>query len=742
VPKKNQIKAEDRGEFKSLDQEPGTDPSIHKDAPNVHNEEPNKEVIPETEVVIEEPKKPKDLDEVLNGPMKYIVDPHDAIERVEGLVNKIGESRPDLKNEVDQLKTQVESLEKKMASPTLITTEESAENKAPTQDIQPGQLVKVNLEEGVHNGQVVSKNEDGTYLIKTDKNMTLSNVPDTSIEVVKQQEAEGFMSLPASLKEDSVSAPKNTAKVKMAIKARAAIKAKQAIKAESMTVSEFEFESLGVNDPQYSPGMSSSGWDGVYIGIGDSQKESLEDAVEQAANSGCVFTPAIETEIDKQIDAASAENAVEKLLRGEISHAQLYAKAHEALGKEVDDSAIEKHISENEESLKDKVLEDLMQESEMHYYSAFKVKTKGNEGVEASKRDAKISCHGKVINASKLEKDSTLKAFMKGFTMKANEEAKWELAVAESEASKASDKATEGIKDLEKGKESAAESDAGAARDAASNSKEAAEKARKEIMNNTDVKASAFDKIEELELGGGMLARRKKGKKDAEGKEESTIEIVDKEGKVKDTLPDAFGEDTVSIIKLLRKMYEITEKDDKAEGKEDKEPKESKEPKEPKEPKENKDSEISEKPKALPKVEKEESKEEKEKLEAAQKAMENRIVAAREVVNHLVQTGHLQADNAQVNRHLLAGVGTLQAAQAAAMKAAIDHKIMALLAMPEAELHGIRASLHSITAKQVTVQASKEGLSPLMLGNLRVQASQPQAPAFSLGDAFSRGGIR
>jgi hypothetical protein len=227
-----------------------------------------------------------------------------------------------------------------------------------------------------------------------------------------------------------------------------------------------------------------------------------------------------------------------------------------------------------------------------------------------------------------------------------------------------------------------------------------------EIKASAKVEASAFDQIPELDIGGGMQARRKKGEK-KDGAEGSQIEVVDKDGKVVATYPDAFGDDTVMIIKFLRQVLDIKETDDKKAGKAD-------EPKgEGKKKDESKSAE--DKPVVLPDTEKdskpkkgEDKDEKKAELEARAKWMEARLSDARFVVEEMLRKGHVMADQADIDAELLNGK-TLTQAQVVASRKAVDRKVMDLLSKPETELRVIKASLSHLQVRQVRVQASEGG---------------------------------
>jgi len=224
------------------------------------------------------------------------------------------------------------------------------------------------------------------------------------------------------------------------------------------------------------------------------------------------------------------------------------------------------------------------------------------------------------------------------------------------------------------------------------------------------VEASAFDQIPELEIGGGYKARRKKDGKAKEGEEPvEEIEVLDKDGKVVETYPDAFGDDTVMIIKFLRKVMDITETDDKKAGKA-----------EAKEAKEEKVDKAEDKPKALPDAEPKKDKDseskkdtekdkDSEELKARAAWMERRVEDCREVVTAMLRKGHVVASQDDIDSELLKG-NTLRQAQEVAARKAVDREVMRLLAKPEAELQIIKASLPHLAVRQMKVQASVGGL--------------------------------
>lgn len=307
------------------------------------------------------------------------------------------------------------------------------------------------------------------------------------------------------------------------------------------------------------------------------------------------------------------------------------------------------------------------------------------------------------------------------------------------------------------------------------------------------VTASAFDEIKELELGNGWILRRKKGSKKGESDEPKPkgdkkdeapkpdkkdeakpveaglraaddkgekfegpmIEVVSPDGKVKDTLPDAFGNDTVAIIKLFQTLYpETTKKGGAGEGKDkggepkgDAADKKNDKDKGDDKGKSKKDDEpsLESKPKALPAAPMVEvSEKEAKELEAAQKQLEQRIHQVRAIVTVLVEKNHVVADQKDIDEILMAqtkGKESLEAAMDAALSRAADRKFKELLATPEADLMLIKASLPNLPtrATQIRVQASQEGLDPV--DSLSVQAQKiAQHGGYSVGDVFALGG--
>jgi hypothetical protein len=69
-------------------------------------------------------------------------------------------------------------------------------------------------------------------------------------------------------------------------------------------VESFEFVDHGIEHEQYFQGCGSGSFDAVYTGIGNSLKEAMEDATNQAFCSDLSFPPDVEKDIDREISEA------------------------------------------------------------------------------------------------------------------------------------------------------------------------------------------------------------------------------------------------------------------------------------------------------------------------------------------------------------------------------------------------------------------------------------------------------
>lgn len=251
--------------------------------------------------------------------------------------------------------------------------------------------------------------------------------------------------------------------------------------------------------------------------------------------------------------------------------------------------------------------------------------------------------------------------------------------------------------------------------------------------------------------------KEEKGEKKEKKSSGGTIEIV-KDGEVIDEFPDAFGDDSVAIIKFFRTLYNIDEKADKKAA--EKEPK-----------KEEKGEKLEDKPLALPKVEepkepkadkKEEAPipamapaaqtenfvkvtaDEQKKLDDAKAFFEKRIQTCREIVAAMVEKNHVVAEQNDIDAFLIQGK-SFEASIDEALKASADRKFKELLSYPDAELLTLRASLPSLKMRTaaVDIQASKEtngGQSLMELSILASAGSGDKKDAqFSIGAAFGGG---
>jgi hypothetical protein len=248
-----------------------------------------------------------------------------------------------------------------------------------------------------------------------------------------------------------------------------------------------------------------------------------------------------------------------------------------------------------------------------------------------------------------------------------------------------------------------------------------------------DLKASAFDKLEDIDLGGGMKARKKKGKAEGSDKEEAQIEIVDSEGKVVDTYPDAFGDDSVSIIKFFRKVLDIKEGDDKTAAKKDEKGGEEK-------PKEG--PPASDKPQGLPAVDEKKKAEEKEQMEASRRQFEAHLGMARFTAAALLRKGHITASQVVIDT-LLLEKKSLPEAQEAAGNMAIEAKVLELVAMTHEKLSVLHASLDRLDAVKVTASSQQSGGLPIgVYASLASVSAAAVENAPGLGAAFGVGAKR
>lgn len=222
------------------------------------------------------------------------------------------------------------------------------------------------------------------------------------------------------------------------------------------------------------------------------------------------------------------------------------------------------------------------------------------------------------------------------------------------------------------------------------------------IEASVETVASAFDKLKEkIILGQGFEAH-----KDVESKE---VVVTDKDGKEVKRLPDGFGDDVPTIIKLLQAVMGIKLEDDKE--KEEVKPEVKEEPKP--EPKEEVKEEPKEEPKEFPK-EKEASKEEislqkraadLEKKEAELTAREEKLASnkfgqavkarterCKTIVESMLERGMIEAQDADINAALEEDMELL-AAREQALQVAINRQMRDLVAMDDASLEKFAESV-------------------------------------------------
>ena len=249
------------------------------------------------------------------------------------------------------------------------------------------------------------------------------------------------------------------------------------------------------------------------------------------------------------------------------------------------------------------------------------------------------------------------------------------------------------------------------------------------------IQASIFTKLDTpLEIGGGYTAQGK-------GKEDTlkTVVIKDKNGKEISEYPDAFGDDSVAVIKLLRQIEDIKEEDDKKapdldidNKKSDKKLSalpETKEEKSSKRKKEEKKEDSKDEDKETP------------ELAASKKFFESRLAMAREIVAERVRKRYVVAEQDDIDTLLYSGL-SLEASVNGALTQAVERDLFRVLSLPDAELPLIRASLSGLKVKATKVDdtVSINGGLPFLGGiALRVQASAPGKASVDIGTAMSAG---
>jgi hypothetical protein len=164
------------------------------------------------------------------------------------------------------------------------------------------------------------------------------------------------------------------------------------------------------------------------------------------------------------------------------------------------------------------------------------------------------------------------------------------------------------------------------------------------------------------------------------------IEVVDAEGKVKDTLPDAFGDNAEDVAALFVKLYPESKKKEEGGGK-----------------KGEGEAKLANKPKELPIIDV--KPEEEAALKSAALALESHIEAGRRVIELMIDRGTLVAETKDVKAFQMAGHG-LQAAIDKAFEAAISRKRLDLERMPAHQIEAIQAGLERMPSIEASMEST------------------------------------
>jgi hypothetical protein len=599
----------------AYEKEYSQDPQIHTDDLTTEVKSPENASV---QTVIKN--NPVDVHKVddssLSEPLKYVVSAPEAIEKVETLLEKVKESRPDLSNEVDKVLTDVDGLER-AAWGEAFESHEATERPEPWHQnssigspspidnsqngMDPGTRVVVKTQDGEYTGVIESVNSDGTLEVLTDSSMKLSHVPAETVSIDKEGKSQA-MSFPSNIRSKKIRMNSNRKRAFHSSK----LKANNVDKDIDMAQKELELaKDLSEKARK------------AYISKKPSATRMLLDTAENAASEAVRTLDVAQTSVEgrknspiKGMGAGAKRKLIEKL----IAKRKARNKAHN-------------------------VLERLRYQDDPVAQQA--------------------------IRAARAQ-------FMAGTL---------DLRLMDAYHPAAQDEIRRLLAD-----------------------------------KSLKLSASAFDKLDKLELGGGLIAKRGKEK---DGQTVKTVVVVDKDGNEVAEYPDAFGDDTVTIIKLLRQLHNITDEDDKM-------------------------AKESEKPLVLPDPEKSEKKPDEkdtkakndDELEAAKKNFEERLALVRALVAERVSKRYVVANQNDIDSLLMKGMG-LEASMNEALKMAVDREVMRLLSMPDAELLTIRASLGSLKPRpiQVETQASNEGLT--FMAGLQVFRDTPESSdSFELGAAF------
>lgn len=848
-------------------------------------------------------------DDVLSQPARYVVDSGDAIERVDVLLDKIEEARPDLAEDVAVLRDGMDQLEQKnygreLANPAPadeavgpLPEDVGAEDTADNQ-FSAGDPVEVDTDDGTYTGSLLDQNEDGTWEVETDKHVTLSRVPEEHLRPIEA--AEG-MTLPAALSNVNLHITGDLLS--------------ELERLRSVFVNGADLrELLESKDPEELEQIVTE-WKERLTDVGDQLREPefFQNAIREAEEvlemkrSGSDQEVAVAAKKKKETGVKAKEQGMKPLSTSSQDHQTAHSPGNPYAGLPKEDKAPTGGKEQQAKDLKTSSQEHFMKENKGDPYADAPKKdeevaaaaptdgqamtepkhksqehfTKSNSGdpypgmggdrrstgsdaAGASGEGGSSAAPVETVEAAKAcdkcdkshegecEKKSDVKAAEEGHDddkkMCADCKKPEDVCKCAVEASKktAGSKLTDAVRADIKAKAKAAATKKAEAIKAEFGDDAGLDPVAPDASTPAETEgesSSAFEEVEELDLGGGWKARRKKGKEDSaedkptdaagapeapeatdapetgddlpgapadadapggtkspipvasvkagenpfekkddkdsdddkddkkdddkddkddkdkdsddkddkkDKKSESvskpkdydgpSIEVVDPDGKVVAEYPDAFGDDTVTIIKMLQQLHDIKED---AEKKDD----DSKDDDSKSEKKDDDAPSIEDKPKALPTVETKE--EDNEALAAAQKIMEARVTAAREVIKEEKEKGYVVADMKDIDDALLAGKSeiengqevktpiTLEAATDAAVDKAMDRRFKELLAMPDAELLMIKASLPNLPRKaaRVEIQASQEGLEPIAA--ITVHAEDNADKDFSIGDAFA-----
>lgn len=181
------------------------DPQVH--TPEVGDQAKDPQQTEETKSAVDiernpkpEAKNPHDLTE----PLKYVVSAPDAIEKIEGLLEKIAESMPALKPLVAEVKEKMNEMEALVLGEEYIAHEATegepqveVEQRPEGARFASGDKVTVTLKDETYEGTLLDRNEDGTWEVQTDGYVALHRVPESDIQVGGKDS----LMLPAAKKE-------------------------------------------------------------------------------------------------------------------------------------------------------------------------------------------------------------------------------------------------------------------------------------------------------------------------------------------------------------------------------------------------------------------------------------------------------------------------------------------------------------------------------------------------------------